>query len=102
MFLSNMASIVQQEADGMIAKEHENKSLKYDYVLNRNILIGKLKDKLVKIILKKSSKKRKQIYKILLKEVQRSRRRIRPGRKFSRKITRLQANKNGLNQRTCI
>jgi hypothetical protein len=102
MFLSNMASLVQQEVDEMISKEHKNMSLKYDYVANRNILIGKLKDKLVKIILEKNSKRRKQIYKKLLTEIQRSRRPIRPGRKFNRKNTRLQANKNSLNQRTCI
>lgn len=102
MFLSNMASLVQQEVDERIAKEHKNKNLKYDYVANRNILIGKLKDKLVKIILEKSSKRRKQIYNKLLKEIQRSRRPIRPGRKFIRNKTRLQANKNSLSQRTCI
>jgi hypothetical protein len=49
-----MASLVQQEADEMIVKEHKNKCLKYDYVANRNILVGKLKDKLIKIILEKS------------------------------------------------
>jgi hypothetical protein len=102
MFLSNMASLVQQEVDEMISKEHKNKTLKYEYVANRNILIGKLKDKLVKIILEKNQKRRKQIYKKLLKEIQRSRRPKRPGRKFTRKTTRLQANKNSLNQRTCI
>ena len=102
MFLSNMASLIQQEADERISKEHEDKNLKYDYIANRNILIGKLKDKLVRIILEKSSKRRKQMYKKLLIEIQRSRSPIRPGRKSIRKKTRLQANKNCLNQRTCI
>ena len=86
-----MASLIQQEADEMIAKEQEDKNLKYDYLANRNILIGKLKDKLVRIILEKSSKRRKQMYKKLLKEIQRSRSPIRPGRKSIRKKTRLQA-----------
>lgn len=37
MFLANMASLVKQEADEMIAKEQEGKDLKYVYTANNNV-----------------------------------------------------------------
>lgn len=43
IFLSNMTSLVQQEADEIIYNDQLHKNLKYDCVVNRNILIGKLK-----------------------------------------------------------
>lgn len=101
IFLSNMVSLVQQEADEIIYNDQQHKNLKYDYVVNKNILIGKLKDNLIKIILEKNPKKRKRVYKELLMEIQRNRSPKRPGRAFKRK-TRLKANKNCLNQRPCI
>jgi hypothetical protein len=101
IFLSNMASLVKQEADEMIAKEQKQKNLKHEYTVNTNILIGKLKNKLVQIILEKSPRKRKSLYKKLMEEINRNRSPIRPGRKFIRKNS-LKANKNCLNQRPCI
>lgn len=101
IFLSNMASLIQQEADEIISNDQQHKNLKYDYAANRNILIGKLKDNFIKIILERNPKKRRKMYKNLLNEIQRNRSPKRPGREFKRK-TRLKANKNCLNQRPCI
>lgn len=101
MFLSNMASFVKQEADEIIAKEQEQKQLKHEYTVNTNILIGKLKDKLIQIMLEKSSRKRLLMYRKLLKEISRNKSPKRPGRKFKRRKG-LRANKNCLNQRSCI
>lgn len=101
MFLSNMASLVKQEADEMIAKEYEHENLKHEYTVNTNILIGKLKDKLVQILLEKSHTSRKTMYEKLMKEIIRNRSPKRPGRRYIRRDS-LKANKNCLNQRPCI
>jgi hypothetical protein len=101
MFLSNMASLVKQEADEMIAKEQEGKDLKYKYQTNNNVLIGKLKSHLLLIILEESPRRRKKLYKQMLLEIKRSRTPIRPGRSFQR--TRgLRANRNGLVQKSAL
>ena len=101
MFLSNMASLVKQEADEMIAKEYEHEKLKHEYTVNTNILIGKLKDKLVQILLEKSQTMRITMYEKLMKEIIRNRSPKRPGRRYIRRDS-LKANKNCLNQRPCI
>lgn len=101
MFLANMASLVKQEADEQIAKDHEQKHLKHEYTVNMNVLIGKLKDKLIEIILEKKRAKRVKIYQKLLVAIQRNKSPKRPGRQFIRRNS-LKANKNGLNQRPCI
>src|SRR5690606_3780649 len=98
MFLSNMASLVKQEADEMIAKEYEHEKLKHEYTVNTNILIGKLKDKLVQILLEKSQTMRITMYEKLMKEIIRNRSPKRPGRRYIRRDS-LKANKNCLNQR---
>jgi hypothetical protein len=102
IFLSNMASLVKQEADELIAEEQKHKNLKYQYTVNTNILIGKLKNTLVQIIIEKSPRKRKALYKKLMEEVSRNRSPIRKERTFNRSKTRLRANKNCFNQRPCI
>jgi hypothetical protein len=101
VFLANMASFVKQDADEIIAKEHKNKNLKYEYKTNINILYGLLKDELILILLENSLRKRTLMYKKLLKEVVRNRNPIRPGRKYNRRNS-LKANKNCLTQKTCI
>ncbi len=101
MFLANMASFVKREADEMIAIEQEGKDLTYEYKTNTNVLIGKLKTNLIRLILEKSPRRRKRIYKQILDEITRSRTPIRPGRSFIRN-KRLRANRNGLVQKSAI
>lgn len=101
LFLTNMASLLKHESDMIIAKEQEDKGLKYKYKTNNNILIGVLKDKLVCLIFESSPRRRKKLYKALLNEVQRNRIPIRPGRQFKRSRG-LNANKYGFGQRTAI
>lgn len=60
--------------------ESENKTNKYEYKTNLNILIGSLKDKLVMMLLKPSLRKRNKIYKDVMKQVAKSRVPIRPDR----------------------
>jgi hypothetical protein len=73
MFLANMASLIKQEADDMIAKEQEGKDLKYEYMVKNNLLVGKLKNHLISLILEKSARWRKKLYKQILSEIKRSR-----------------------------
>ncbi|WP_078427785.1 IS4 family transposase [Alkalihalobacterium alkalinitrilicum] len=101
MFLANMASLVKQEADEMIAKEQEGKDLKYEYTANANVLTGKLKANLVRIILEESPRRRKKLYKQMLDEIKRNRTPIRPGRSFKR-TKGLRANRNGLVQKSAL
>ena len=101
MFLANMASLVKQEADEIITKEQEGMDLKYEYKVNTNLLIGKLKHQLIGIILEKSTRRRKKLYKQLLNEIKRNRTPIRPGRSFNR-VKGLRANKNGLNKKAAL
>ncbi|WP_235846942.1 transposase [Neobacillus soli] len=95
MFLTNMAALIKQEADEMIAKEQKGKDLTYEYMVNNKLLIGKLKNNLIDLILEKSARRRKKLYKRILGEIERNRTPIRPGRSFNR-VKGLRANKNGL------
>lgn len=101
MFLSNMTSLVKHEADEIIAEEQEEKELKYEYVVNNNLLIGKMKNQLINLILEDSPRRRRKLYKQLLNEVKRNRNPVRPGRKFNR-VKGLRANKNGLMQKSAL
>ena len=96
-----MASLVKQESDEIIAKEQDGKGLKYDYQTNTNILIGKLEANLIQIILENSTRRRKELYKLMLDEIKRYRIPIRPGRSFKR-TKGLRANRNGLVQKSAL
>lgn len=79
-----MVSLIKQEADEMIAKEQKRKDLKYEYTVNNNLLIGNLKNHLIRIIHEKSPGRRKKLYKQMLNEIKRNRNPIRPDRSFYR------------------
>ena len=101
MFLANMASLVKQEADKIIAKEQEGKNLKYEYTANTNVLTGKLKANLISIIVEESPRRRKKLYKQMLDEIKRNRTPVRPGRSFKR-TKGLRANRNGLVKKSAL
>ena len=97
-----MASLVKHESDEIIAMEQDGKDLKYKYQTNYNILIGKLKEKLIPLIFENNPRKRNnKLYYQMLNEIKRSRTPIRPGRSFSR-VKGLRANRNGLNQKSAL
>jgi hypothetical protein len=50
-FLANMAAFAQAEANHTIQSEDADKNLKYPRQVNRQILIGTLKDKFISIVL---------------------------------------------------
>lgn len=47
MYLTNMVALAKQDANEKIAENYKERNLKYEYKVNINILIGKLKDKLI-------------------------------------------------------
>ncbi|NFV11754.1 transposase [Clostridium sporogenes] len=82
IYLSNMLALVKKDA---IEEKYENKSLKYDYKVKTNILIGKLKDYLILMLITKNPWKCNKILKYIQQEIQRNVIPIRPNRKFERK-----------------
>ena len=101
MYLSNMVSLAKMDANAIIMEENKDKSLKYEYKVNVNILIGKLKNSLVSMLLQKSPRKRSKILKKIMEEISRNIIPIRPERKFVRRMT-VRANKNPLNKKRAL
>jgi len=101
IYLSNMVTLAKMDADIMINEKNKGKNLKYEYKVNTNILIGKLKNSLVYMLLEDNSRKRSKILKKIMKEVSRNIIPIRPGRSFVRRMT-LRANKNPLNKKKSL
>jgi hypothetical protein len=96
-----MAALVKNEANEKIAQKNEGKNLKYEYRVNTNILIGKLKDSMVLMILEGNPKKRHVMFQRIMQEILRNVEPIRPGRSYVRKMS-LKANKHSLNQKRCL
>lgn len=101
MYLANMVALAKNEANEEIAQKNEDKNLKYDYQVNTNILIGKLKDSLVIMLLEDNPEKRKEMFRKIMQEISRNREPIRPGRSNIRKMG-LKAHKHPMNQKRCL
>ncbi|WP_019415550.1 IS4 family transposase [Paenisporosarcina sp. TG20] len=101
IYLTNMAALLKHEANENIAQKNKGKKLKYDYQVNTNILIGKLKNSLILMLLEGHPKKREAIFHRIMKEISRNKVPIRPGRSFPRNMG-LKANKYSLNQKRCL
>jgi hypothetical protein len=101
MYLSNMAALAKMDANAIIEEENKDKNLKYEYKVNTNILIGKLKNSLVSMLLEKSSRKRSKMLKEIMKEISDNIIPIRPGRSYKRRMT-VRANKNPLNRKKAL
>jgi hypothetical protein len=73
VFLSNIASIFEQEAEAELKEKNQNKTLKYtEYRINKNILLGKLKNRLIEMMLEVDVEKRTVLYGRFLEELQRN------------------------------
>jgi hypothetical protein len=101
VYLANMAAIAKIEADESIKERNAGKVLKYEYKVNINLLIGKLKDNFVLMMLEEKPKKRTTMFKKIMKEISRNVVPIRPGRSFERKKG-LRSNKFPLNQKRAL
>jgi hypothetical protein len=62
IYLSNMVALAKQEANEKIALNNKDKTLKYEYKINVNLLIGELKDSLVLMLLEDNLEKRNAIF----------------------------------------
>jgi len=98
MYLSNMVTLAKNEANEKIAQNTQDKSLKYEYKVNTNILIGKLKDSLVLMLLEDDSAKRSEMFNRTMLEISKNMVPIRPGRSEIRKMG-LKAHKHPMNQK---
>lgn len=85
IYLSNMAALAKREANEEITQRNKDKGLKYDYKVNVNILIGKLKDRLILMLLEEDPEKRKTKYRKIMQEISQNVVPIRPGRQNPRK-----------------
>lgn len=101
VYLSNMVTLAKMDADIIIKEKNKGKDLKYEYKVNTNILIGKLKNSLVYMLLEENPRKRSKILKKIMKEISGNIIPIRPGRSFVRRMT-LRANKNSLNKKKAL
>lgn len=101
VYLANMIALVKQEADEIIAQENKEKQLKHVYKANSNIVIGKLKNKMILMLIEEQPERRIAIFQQIMKDILRNKIAVRPGRKFIRN-TRLKANKNPLNRKRCL
>jgi hypothetical protein len=101
VYLSNMVTLAKMDADIMISEKNKGKNLKYEYKVNTNILIGKLKNSLVYMLLEENPRKRSKLLKKTIKEISNNIIPIRPGRKNHRRMT-LRANKNPMNKKRAL
>lgn len=84
LFLSNIASIFEQEAEEELREESIKKSLKYEYKINKNILVGKLKNSIIEMLLENDDDKKELLYAKFIEEIKRNVVPIKKGRVFKR------------------
>lgn len=101
IYLSNMISIAKAEANQKIAKKNKGKNLKYEYKVNTNILIGKLKNSLILMLIEDDRRKRSKKLARIIQEISRNTVPIRPGRSNIRKPDSSE-NKYPINQKKCL
>ncbi|MGY0374145.1 hypothetical protein [Clostridium sp. JNZ J1-5] len=88
MYLANMVSLVKKDSEISMSEKYNDKNLKYEYKVNTNILIGKLKDTLITLIAINNPWKSSRILKFIQEEIERNVIPIRPNRTFEKKENR--------------
>jgi hypothetical protein len=84
MYLTNLATVAKDEANGIAQKERAGKSNKYEYVPNLNQVIASLKDYVVKVCFAKSEEERTRYVGIILREIKKAVVPVRPNRSVGR------------------
>jgi hypothetical protein len=79
-----MAAFVQSDADHAITAEDSHKNLKYKRQVNRQILIGMLKDKFILMTLCDDTDRRNAMLDSITEKLVRYKTDIRPGRHYAR------------------
>ena len=86
VLLSNMASLIRHDAQDELQESQAFKNRKHsEYKVNNNILVGKLKDRLVKIVLEEDQLVRDEMYDRLVFDIRRNVVPVRPGRTAQRR-----------------
>jgi hypothetical protein len=85
-YLSNMAAFAQSDADHIVASEDARKNLKYKRQVNRQILIGILKDEFILAVLCEDNRKRDIMLDLFVHKVTRYKTDIRPERHYNRPV----------------
>ena len=101
IYLSNMVALAKNEANEEIKEADQDKNLKYEYKVNTNILIGKLKDSLVLMLLEDDPEKRNAMFHAIMDEISQNKVPIRPERSNIRRMG-LKAHKHPINQKRSL
>lgn len=101
IYLINMVSLIKNEANETISQNDKGKKLKYTYKVNTNIIIGKLKESMVRLLLEESPRKRKAMFTRMMVEIIKNKTPIRPGRKYQRNKV-LKSNKYAQGRKRCL
>ena len=72
MYLTNMVAQAKKDANEVIQENSKNKNLKFEYKVNTNVLIGKLKDTLITMLIIKNPWKRSKILKSIQCEIEKT------------------------------
>jgi len=84
LYLSNIVAAIKTESDEIICESNADKSLKYEYLTNENILIGKLKDKFILILMNPNEQDRALLFDKFMAQISQHRTPVRPNRYFER------------------
>ena len=102
MYLANMVALAKKDANQVIEEEYKEKGLKYEYKVNTNVLIGKLKDTLITMISTTNPWKRSRMLKHIEEEIERNVIPVRPDRKFERKNNKSTQMVNRMNKKRAL
>ena len=97
-----MVALAKKDANQVIEEEYKEKGLKYEYKVNTNVLIGKLKDTLITMIATNSPWKCSKMLKHIEEEIERNVIPIRPDRKFERKNNKSTQMVNRMNKKRAL
>ena len=86
ILLNNIASLFEQEAEAEWYEQNRGKTLKHQtYRINKNILVGKLRTRLIDMVLTDDPHHRAHLHETFLAEIQRHVVPVIPGRSYRRK-----------------
>ncbi|KYH34161.1 transposase DDE domain protein [Clostridium tepidiprofundi DSM 19306] len=102
MYLANMVALAKKDANEAIEEEYKDKNLTYEYKVNTNVLIGKLKDTLITLISMNNPWKRSRMLRYIQEEIERNVIPIRPNRNFKRKENKSTQMVNRMNKKRAL
>jgi hypothetical protein len=103
IFLSNLATSFEAEAQEIANDRLSHKELKYrEYRINKSLLIGKLKDELIEILLEEDDDLKNQKFNYMIKEMSRNVVPVKKGRSYERKKVLTRTNKNFKAKKRCF